>query len=102
MVGKPLQYLFEDKNLDFYYPYPCGYEEIFSMFQKMRSVMGKLESTPDGDAKWKLLLAQLPSYDASTEEPRPLSQAQIEIEEDELSTHIINMLTGYPRQKNKK
>lgn len=101
MLGKPLQYLIEDTNLEFYHPYPCGYEEIFDMFQKIRSVMSKIESTSDEDAKWKLLLAQLPKEERDLEEPKPRTQAQIEMEEDVLSTHIIDMLTGYPKQKGK-
>ena len=102
ILGKPLLYLFEDENLDFYHPYQCGYEEIFGLFREMRSVSSELESTVGGDAKWKLLLERLPKGDIKREEPRKLTQAQMEMEEEDLSIHIIDMFTGFPKKMTKK
>ncbi|KAF0287404.1 hypothetical protein FJT64_014157 [Amphibalanus amphitrite] len=101
MLGKPLFYFFEDKNLDIYYPYPCGYEEVFEIFRKLRSVANKVESTSGDDAKWKVLLEQLPK-NVKPDPPAPMTQAQLDMEEELLAVHMIDMLTGYPRQRSKK
>ena len=71
------------------------------MLQKLRSVANKVESTPEDDAKWKHLMEQLPKT-VTVEKPAPMTQAQLEMEEELLATHMIDMLTGYPRQRSKK
>ena len=67
----------------------------------MRSVADKVESTPEDDTKWKLLQEQLPSI-VKPEPPTPMTQVQLDMEEELLAVHMIDMLTGYPRQRSKK